>query len=145
MGLLPLSMRKYPYYIPANKVYKPWITISVGYKKTHKITPAPITALIDSGADVCFCSKDIADFLGVSIKNKEKRIFTTANNTPLPTFLETLTLYVGGKSYECSFYIAEELPHETPIILGQLGFFDHHKVTFDLENKEIEIIYNLDN
>ena len=55
-------MRKYPYYIPENKVYKPWI-----------------------------------------------------------------------------------LPFETPIILGQLGFFDHHKVTFDLENKEIEIMYSLDN
>lgn len=138
-------MRKYPYYIPENKVYKPWITVGIGYKKTHKITPAPITALIDSGADVCFCSKDISDFLGVSEKNKEKVVFTTANSSPLPTFLEALTLYVGGKKYDCSFYISDKLPPETPIILGQLGFFDHHKVTFDLENKEIEITYNLDN
>ena len=138
-------MRKYPYYIPANKVYKPWITVGIGYKKTHKITTAPITALIDSGADVCFCSKDIADFLGVSEKNKKKVIFTTANRSPLPTFLEELTIYVGGRSYDCSFYISDKLPLETPIILGQLGFFDHHKVTFDLESKEIEITYNLDN
>lgn len=138
-------MRKYPYYIPAAKVYKPWITVSIGYKKTHKITPAPITALIDSGADVCFCSKDIADFLGVSQKGKEKVTFTTANRTPLHTFLEILTLYVGGRHYDCSFYISDKLPFETPIILGQLGFFDKHKITFDLESKEIEIVYNLDN
>ncbi len=138
-------MRKFPYYIPAKKVYKPWIPVSIGYRKTHKVTPAQITALIDSGADVCFCSKSIVDYLGVDVKNKEKKVFTTANNTSLPTFLEILTLHVGGKNYECSFYISEKLPPETPIILGQLGFFDHHKVTFDLENKEIEIIYNLDN
>ena len=71
--------------------------------------------------------------------------FTTANGSSLHTFLETLTLYVGGRDYDCSFYISDKLPRETPIILGQLGFFDHHKITFDLENKEIEIIYNLDN
>ncbi len=78
-------MRKYPYYIPANKVYKPWIPVRIGYKKTHKVTPAPISALVDSGADVCFCSKEIADYLGVGEKNKTKRVFTTANGSPLPT------------------------------------------------------------
>ena len=138
-------MRKYPYYVPENKIYKPWITVGIGYSKTNIVTPTPITALIDSGSDVCFCSKDIADLLGVSLKNKDKIIFTAANGTPLPTFMEILILYVGGKNYECSFYISEKLPFETPIILGQLGFFDHHKVTFDLENKEIQITYNLDN
>ncbi|MBI2443107.1 MAG: retroviral-like aspartic protease [Candidatus Levybacteria bacterium] len=138
-------MRKYPYYIPQSKVYKPWIPVAIGYKKTHRITPAPITALIDSGSDVCFCSKSIAVFLQVSRKNKERKVFTTANRSKLHTFLEALTLHVGGRHYDCSFYISDELPHETPVILGQLGFFDHHRITFDLENKEIEITYNLDN
>ncbi len=138
-------MRKFSYYIPENKIYKPWIPVEIGFRKTHKITSAPITALIDSGSDVCFCLKNIADFLGVTASNKEKVIFTAANGTPLPTFLEVLTLYVGGKNYECSFYISDKLPFETPIILGQLGFFDHHKVAFDLQNNEIEITYNLDN
>ena len=87
-------MAKYPYYVPTKNVYKPWIRVNLGYKKTHKITPAAVHALIDSGADVCFCSTDI-----------------------------------GIKT----------LPRETPIILGQRGFFDHFKITFDLQNKEIEI------
>ena len=138
-------MRKFPYFIPAAKIYKPWIPVSIGYKRTYKITVAPITALIDSGADVCFCSGDIANYLGVSAKGKEKKLFTTANGSFLHTFLETLTLYVGGRSYDCSFYISDELPAETPIILGQLGFFDRHKVTFDLENKVIELSYYLEN
>lgn len=138
-------MRKYPYYIPAEKVYKPWIPVNIGFGKTHKMTPSTIVALIDSGADVCFCSKIIADFLGITQKNKKEVIFTAANGTLLPTFLEKLTLYIGGRKYECPFYISDKLPAETPIILGQLGFFDHHKITFDLDNKSIEIGYYFDN
>lgn len=138
-------MRKYPYYIPDDKIYKPWIPVNIGFKKTHKTTPSTIVALIDSGADVCFCSKTIADFLGVSKRNKEEKVFTTANGSHLPTFMEKLTLYVGGRNYECTFYISDKLPAETPIILGQVGFFDHHKVTFDLDNKAIEVSYYFDN
>ena len=138
-------MYKYSYYIPTNKVYKPWIPVSLGYKKTHMIIPGAFTALIDSGSDVCFCSKEIANVLGVQETNKQKQIFTTANQTKFSTFEEAITLYIGNNHYECSFFISDKLPPETPIILGQLGFFDHHKITFDLENKEIEIIYNLDN
>jgi hypothetical protein len=73
------------------------------------------------------------------------RKYPTANNSPLNTFLEILTLQVGGRSYECSFYISKDLPPETPIIFGQLGFFDKHKITFDVENKEIQISYYLEN
>ncbi len=138
-------MRKYQYYVPAPKIYKPWISVKIGYRKTNKITPAAITALIDSGSDVCFCSKDIADFLGINKKQKEEKVFKTANNSPLSTFMEILTLFVGGRNYECAFYISDTLPQETPIILGQLGFFDKHKVTFDLKNKEIQISYYFDN
>ena len=45
----------------------------------------------------------------------------------------------NGKIYECPFYISSELPKETPIILGQLGFFDKFTIKFNLPKKEIEI------
>lgn len=132
-------MAKYPYFIPAPRVYKPWIPVLVGYKKTHKVTTAKITALIDSGADVCFCLKDIGVWLGISFKGKKQVVFKTANKSPLETVKEVVTLYVTGVQYNCPFYFSDQLPHETPIILGQLGFFDHFKITFDVKNKEIEI------
>ncbi|MCL5438840.1 MAG: retropepsin-like domain-containing protein [Patescibacteria group bacterium] len=138
-------MRKYPYYNPAENILKPWITVRLGYTKTHKLTPAPITALIDSGADVCFCSIEIGSFLGINFKNKPTKTFYTANGSPLITIPEKITLYACGKNYECIFYFADNLPHETPIILGQIGFFDHFKITFNFENKEIEIVYNYEN
>lgn len=133
-------MAKYPYYIPSPNVYKPWIRVSLGYKTTHKITPAAIVALIDSGADVCFCSKNIGLWLGVRFRNKKPVKFTAANRTQFEAVKEAITLYVAGKRYECVFYFTDDLPHETPIILGQLGLFDHFRITFDLKNREIEII-----
>lgn len=133
-------MAKYPYISPSKNVLKPWIKVSLGYKKTHKVTPAVIVALIDSGADVCFCAKDIAIWLGVQFNKKTTAIFTAANRTKFGAIKETLTFYGCGKSYECPFYITDELPPETPIILGQIGFFDHFKVTFDYKNKEMEIV-----
>lgn len=132
-------MAKYPYFIPSPNVYKSWIRISLGYKKTHKVTPAAIVALIDSGADVCFCSKDIGLWLGIQFRNKKSTTFTAANGTTFEGIKEVVTLYVAGRSYECPFYFSDTLPHQTPVILGQLGFFDHFKITFDLENREIEI------
>lgn len=133
-------MSKYQYVNPGPGVYKPWVSVSLGYRKTHKVTPAAIVALIDSGADVCFCSKDIGIWLGIQFKKAKPVIFTTANRTTFGAVKEMVTLYVCGTNYQCPFYFTEDLPRETPIILGQLGFFDHFEVNFDFKNKTIEII-----
>lgn len=133
-------MAKYPYYIPAPNIYKPWIKVSLNYRKTHRITPASIVALVDSGADVCFCAKYIGEWLGIKFNRKQTSTFTTANTSQFIAIEETVTLIVCNKIFDCRFFFANDLPKETPIILGQLGFFEKFKITFDLTNKEIEII-----
>ncbi len=133
-------MPKYPYFIPEANVYKPILPVILNFQKTHRITNQ-IPALVDSGADVCFCHEDIANWLGsMDQKTKEHKEFTTANNEKFIAYKENISILVCGKQYDCPFYISKELPRQTPIILGQLGFFDHFKVIFDLANKEIEII-----
>lgn len=132
-------MAKYPYFIPAPKVYKPWIKVLLNYKKTHKITSG-IVALIDSGADVCFCAKYIGEWLGIRFKEKQSTTFTAANGSQFKAVAETVNLIACNKGFDCMFFFADDLPRETPIILGQLGFFENFKITFDLKNKEIEII-----
>ncbi|MBI4092262.1 MAG: retroviral-like aspartic protease [Candidatus Levybacteria bacterium] len=135
-------MSKFPYTaLPTASgipVLKPLVGIRLGFKKTHKITPK-ILALIDSGADVCFCDSNIALWLGVNFKNKKTFGFTAADNQTFQAVKETIALYVDGKEYECDFYFSDTLPRHTPIILGQKGFFDHFKVSFDLKNNEIEL------
>lgn len=103
------------------------------------VTTSLIASLVDSGSDVCFCKKDIGIWLGVNFKNKESLSFTTANKTTFRAFREIVYINFNKKMYECPVYFSDELPRETPIILGQKGFFDHFKITFDLKNKEIEI------
>lgn len=133
-------MAKYPYFIPAPKVYKPWIKVLLNYKKTHRITSGGIVALIDSGADVCFCAKYIGEWLGIQFKGKQSTTFTSANQSQFKAIPEVVTLIACNKSFDCKFFFADDLPRETPIILGQLGFFEKFKITFDLKNKLIEIV-----
>ena len=120
--------------------------ISPGYplgliiKKTHKILPSGVIALIDSGADVCFCSEDIAFWLGSRRRGKEQKEFTTANGGKFNTYKDNFNILACGKIYECPFYVSSELPKETPIILGQYGFFDKFTIKFNLPQKSIEIL-----
>lgn len=101
--------------------------------------PFPVYSLIDSGADVCLCSKMIGLWLGINFDKAKKVPMVAANRSTFDTVIEEVNLNVCGKKYKCPFYFSDSLPRETPIILGQKGFFDHFKITFDLANKEIEI------
>ena len=135
-------MAKYPYTIlptsDGDKVYKPFIPARLAYKKTHKITFG-INALIDSGADVCFCAMDISLWLGINLSKKRRFDFTAANNQTFDTYKEVVTMYVAGKKYDTPFYFSDKLTKNFPLILGQKGFFDHFKVCFDLKNKIMDI------
>ena len=123
----------------AGPVYKPLIRVRLNYTKTHKIT-LPVTALIDSGADVCFCSDFIAAWLGIKLeKIKEVEEFTAANGGTFKTKPVVLKMIVGDIGYNCKFYFTDVLPRHTPIILGQIGFFDRFKITFDAKKEIIRV------
>ena len=96
-------------------------------------------ALIDSGADVCFCAMDISLWLGINLSKKRRFDFTAANNQTFDTYKEVVTMYVAGKKYDTPFYFSDKLTKNFPLILGQKGFFDHFKVCFDLKNKIMDI------
>lgn len=133
-------MAKFPYLLlptlDGKGVYKPLVQIRLSYPKTHKVTDS-VWGLIDSGADVCFCQKDIGIWLGINFKHKKSVSFSAANKETFITVKETIILYVCGKRYNSIFYFAEKLAY--PIIFGQIGFFDRFRISFDLKNKEIEI------
>src|SRR4030042_3397999 len=132
-------MVKIPYTIPSPGVYKPWVPVRLGNTKSHKVMPVPVNALIDSGADVCFAASYLADWLKIQLDKKNVREFTAANNKRFEACKASVKIFVAGKNYVCSFYFADSLPPQTPLILGQHGFFDNNIVKFDLRNREIEI------
>lgn len=124
----------------AKGVCKPLIPVILNYKKTHKVTPVAINALIDSGADVCFCADYIGIWLGINLnKNKKEEEYTCANGETFKAKPEIINLHVCGKQFDCKFFFTSTLPKNVPIILGQDGFFDHFKITFDKQNKLIDL------
>ncbi len=135
-------MIKTPYIALPSKVgpvYKPLIKVRLNYAKTHKIT-LPVTALIDSGADVCFCADLIGTWLGIQLnKINEEVKFIAANGEDFKTKPAVVRLIINGISYDCKLYFTDVLPPHIPIILGQMGFFDRFRVTFDTKKEVIQI------
>lgn len=117
----------------------PFAKVQLNCKKTHKVFPVPINALIDSGAGVCFCKETIGVWLGINFRKIKKEEFYSANKTSFHAKPALVNMIAYGKKYECKIYFTDEIPNHTPIILGQLGFFDHFKITFDRANSEITL------
>ena len=118
-------------------VYKPIIPVSLAFRNTHRIT-SKIYALVDTGADVCFCHKDIGMFLRVNFSKKPLEYFKAANNQEFPTQREQIRIHLGNSHIDCPFYFTDTLPRENPIILGEKGFLNRFKVVFDYINKSIQ-------
>lgn len=133
-------MPKHPYTelpstILGKTAYKAIVNIRLGYVKTHKITSS-IIGLIDSGADVCLCDESIGQWLGIpfaKIKRKQKPLIVNGICGNIKTYREKIKIYYNNKVYLCNFYFGK-MPSATPLLLGQVGFFEKFKVTFDYPN-----------
>ena len=133
-------MAKYAYtLIPGTKLYRPLIDIQLSHPNTGKATP-PIQAVLDSGADICMASQDIALWLGIMFEGNEEVVtFATANETTSQAIKKTITFITQEGIYKCPFFFVDGITPDKKPLLGQQGFFDHFKVCFDLKNKAFEI------
>jgi len=135
---------KFPYYFlpyqyPSGKIIKvkkPLIKVKLCHK--HEILNTSFFALLDTGADICLCSAEIANLFNIKYKKGRKlKIRGIAGN--ILGYKISLEVYIKNNSYKCPFYVVESLPRETPVILGQKGFFYQNKITFDILHNEITI------
>ncbi len=96
-------------------------------------------ALIDSGADFCIFSKDVANLLNIKLHSKDKIIFRGINKVDTEGYWNTITLRIGSVSYVTDVIFSEisEFGHG---ILGQRGFFDHFDITLRHQKKIIEVM-----
>jgi hypothetical protein len=135
-------MATHPYeLIPpaARKMYRPIIRIKLKYAQTGKATPQ-IRALLDSGADMCMAPLEIALWLGVTFDGTEQAVsIQTANGSISQAVKKTVTIATREGEYECPFFFVEGLNPTRTLLLGQLGFFDHFEICFDLPNRQFEI------
>jgi hypothetical protein len=97
--------------------------------------------LVDSGADLCLFHADIGEAIGLDIeKGKPREVFGVGGKVSV-YYLHPITLVVGGWEYdiEAGFMPAvsgRSMPYG---LVGQKGFFEFFKVTFDHASKDIEI------
>lgn len=117
------------------QISRPIIPIGFSYNGGEEIFTE---ALIDSGADMNLLGKQFAELLGIPVRLGKYNTVIGISGKQQPCYEHVITLRVGGWTYQtkATFLADDELP--TPL-LGQRGFFDLFKVSFDYLKKEVEI------
>lgn len=111
--------------------------IQIRFKINGNYRAYPV--LIDSGADYCIFHADLAKDLGIELKTGIKLDFTGTLREKQLAYLHKVTFYLGNKKIESVVAFSNEIEALPFGLLGQQGFFDKFKVSFDLKKKEIEI------
>lgn len=94
--------------------------------------------LIDSGADHCIFSLEIAKELGLKLSAKDKVEFIGIGKDRVKGYWGKIDIKIGGLAYTEEVIFAEisDFGHG---ILGQQGFFDHFDVKLSYQKQKIEI------
>ena len=123
---------KYKKYGP--DTLRPVIPIEVSFNSIS----VPYEVLIDSGADVCIFDSDIADILGIDVIKGIRREVSGVTGIPEYYYLHKVTIIIDGLKFKTDVGFMK-LRNQAFGIVGQKGFFDKFKVSFDLKKEEIEI------
>lgn len=130
---------------PYGKVFTPLIDIRLKNPKTNDITPR-YPSLVDSGATSCVFHAPLGELININItKGKEMPLKGVMEGVGVQ-YLHKVVIVVeninidfeveAGFTYEFGKNISNMFPYG---ILGQKGFFDHFKISFDLNHKIFEI------
>lgn len=133
-----------------NIVARPKIEVlfrkTVGPKDPETNPEIRVYALVDSGADICFLPKQIADLLKIELDAKTLKTsksvseeFTTYRAKPyLEIFYQKMTIPIG----EVETAIPEKYPPskdiEKMILLGRNSVFSKYAITFNEQAKAME-------
>ena len=94
---------------------------------TVSIAGTPLTALIDSGANVTLVSKYTADFLGLTRGPPKGVIGIAGSGETALSAMEILVPNVSSEPMRIPCLIVDQ---DIPILLGRAGFFDAFDIVF---------------
>jgi hypothetical protein len=95
--------------------------------------------LIDSGADYCIFHAEIGEQIGLQIESGKRLSFSGSSGQEQSAYFHEIKLEVGGHEISCFAGFSRELQSLPYGILGQEGFFDNFKITFDYQKDKIEL------
>jgi len=97
-------------------------------------------ALIDSGADINIFHGEIADLLGINLKNGERgEVSGITQGETQAYYIHSVTISVGGWKYKTKVAFMPTLSQNGHGLLGQHGFFNLFTVKFDYSKQDIEL------
>src|SRR3989344_4525977 len=112
--------------------------IDVIFLNGKKFVSYPV--LLDTGADYNILHSEIGEMLGLKINTGKKRDLFGMGNQPIVGYEQKISFKLPGlKSTETAAIFSDELSVDSHAVLGNSGFFDKFKVTFDYKNKIIEV------
>lgn len=94
--------------------------------------------LVDSGADMNIFDWDVARTLGIHVESGDPANLYGVTGISQEFYIHDVVLRVGRYRIPTKAGFAK-LPNHGYGVVGQRGFFDQFKVTFDLPDEELEI------
>lgn len=100
----------------------------------------PFLALLDTGADLTLLNYSIAKTLLIDYKTGKKSSTAGITGVPVPIYVHELEIEVlGMPNSKVKTEVAFINAPNVSVLLGQRGFFEHFKATFELYNETFEI------
>jgi len=126
---------KFKYRNFGNSTIRPVIPVRLTYKNIS----VEHNVLIDSGADFCLISYDVAEVLKIPVESGIKSTAQGITGNDNPIYIHQITLKVGTTTVRVKAGFLKNMNNVGYGIVGQVGFFDKFEVKFDYQNKEIEL------
>lgn len=124
----------YRYFKVTPKISRPIIPVILKSSKNVAL----YSALIDSGADHCIFSLDIAEAMDIKLNLRTKTKVSGIGKEEIDGFWGEIEFRVSGKIYTAKVLFAKINEYGYGI-LGQRGFFDHFDVKLSYQKQTIEV------
>ncbi len=97
--------------------------------------------LVDSGADNCIMHSKFGELMGIDVKSGIETKFYGINKKEYSIgYVHHVSLYVGDVVLKkVPVVFTDSIINETYGVVGQYGFFDKFKITFDYKNGSIDL------
>ena len=130
---------RYPYWkIAPEESGEPWIRRPlVRVTLAGPIRELELTALIDSGSDYSLFHVDVAEALGIDLDSCTRNLVAGIEHVPAECFVADVSArveHLGPVTVPMMFWERQPIS-----IIGQIGFFDSHRITFERNHDEFEI------
>jgi len=117
-------------------IYRP--IIPIGIKRAG--ISVPYEVLVDSGADRNIFDAELAEILGFDVTGGRRNSVSGITGDSRPLYIHPVTITLGGSwSYTTEAGFMPDMGTDTHGVVGQIGFFEFFKVSFDHTAKRVEL------